>query len=44
MQKFAIPTVNNIEVCIGVHSNSPQNLVEQYLADRLQTGQNLCDH
>ncbi|MBA7573218.1 hypothetical protein ES708_15014 [subsurface metagenome] len=37
-------TQNNIEVCIGVHTDSPQNLVEQYLAGQLQTGQNLCDH
>jgi predicted Fe-Mo cluster-binding NifX family protein len=35
---------NNIEVCIGVNSGSPKNLVEQYLNNNLQTGQNLCDH
>ena len=35
---------NNIEVCIGVSNGSPQILVEQYLQDQLQTGQNLCDH
>ena len=35
---------NNIEVCIGVSSDSPQSLVEQYLKNLLQTGQNLCDH
>ncbi|NQU80133.1 MAG: ATPase [Bacteroidetes bacterium] len=37
-------TQNNIEVCIGINTGSPQNLVEQYLAGQLQTGQNLCDH
>ncbi len=37
-------TQNNIEVCIGVDSDSPQKLVEQYLKGQLQTGQNLCDH
>jgi predicted Fe-Mo cluster-binding NifX family protein len=35
---------NNIEVCIGVPSGSPENLVEQYLKNQLQTGENLCDH
>ena len=35
---------NNIEVCIGVSSDSPQYLVEQYLDNKLQTGQNICDH
>jgi len=37
-------TQNNIEVCVGINTGSPQNLVEQYLAGQLQTGQNLCDH
>jgi hypothetical protein len=37
-------TQNNIEVCIGVSSDSPQYLVEQYLKDQLKTGENLCDH
>ena len=36
--------MNNIEVCVGVNSGSPRELVEQYLQDELQTGQNLCDH
>ena len=35
---------NNIEVCIGVASEAPERLVEQYLAKELTTGQNLCDH
>ena len=35
---------NNIEVCMGVGAESPQKLVEQYLQDQLQTGENLCDH
>ncbi|NQU81029.1 MAG: ATPase [Bacteroidetes bacterium] len=35
---------NNIEVCVGVNSDSPQKLVKQYLEDQLETGQNLCDH
>ena len=35
---------NNIEVCMGVLDGSPRNLVEQYLNNQLQTGQNLCDH
>lgn len=35
---------NNIEVFIGVNSDSPEKLVEQYLQDQLRSGQNLCDH
>jgi len=35
---------NNIEVCIGVGSDNPETLVEQYLSQMLKTGQNLCDH
>jgi predicted Fe-Mo cluster-binding NifX family protein len=37
-------SMNNIEVCIGVSSDSPEILVEQYLQGKLQTGQNQCDH
>ncbi len=35
---------NNIEVYMGVDSDSPEKLVEHYLADNLTSGQNLCDH
>lgn len=35
---------NNIEVHMGVQSGSPKELVEQYMNNELQTGQNLCDH
>ena len=35
---------NNIEVCVGVNAETPRKLVEQYLNNKLQTGQNLCDH
>lgn len=35
---------NNIEVCMGVNSGSPKELVEQFFNNELQTGQNLCDH
>ena len=35
---------NNIQVCIGVDSGSPTDLVDLYLKNQLQTGQNLCDH
>ena len=37
-------TQNNIEVCMGVNAESPSKLVEQYLNNQLQTGDNLCDH
>lgn len=35
---------NNIEVFIGVKSENPEVLVEQYLSDQLKSGENLCDH
>ena len=35
---------NNIEVYMGVQNGSPSELVENYLNNQLQTGQNLCDH
>ncbi len=35
---------NNIEVFMGVNSDQPEELVEQYLKDQLESGQNLCDH
>jgi Mrp family chromosome partitioning ATPase/predicted Fe-Mo cluster-binding NifX family protein len=33
-----------IEVIIGAPSLSPEELIGQYLAGRLQTGDNICDH
>jgi len=35
---------HDIEVYIGVNSGSPEKLVEDYMNNLLQTGQNLCDH
>ena len=35
---------NNIEVYMGVQNGSPSELVDNYLNNQLQTGQNLCDH
>jgi len=35
---------NNIEVFMGISSDDPEKLVEQYLADQLESGKNLCDH
>ena len=35
---------NNIQVCVGVQKGSPRELVEEYLQNRLATGNNLCDH
>ena len=35
---------NNIEVFMGVNSENPEQLVEQYLHDQLVSGENLCDH
>lgn len=35
---------NNIEVCMGVAGGSPKDIVNDLLNNRLQTGENLCDH
>lgn len=33
-----------IDVLVGAPDNTPQRLVELYLSDRLECGQNVCDH
>jgi predicted Fe-Mo cluster-binding NifX family protein len=35
---------NEISVVVGAASDSPDNLVAQYLSETLKTGENLCDH
>lgn len=35
---------HKIEVFIGVNSEDPGSLVEQYFSDQLKSGDNLCDH
>lgn len=35
---------HNITVIVGADSCDPQDLVKQYLAGRLQAGDNFCDH
>lgn len=35
---------HRIEVFMGVNSEDPETLVEQYFNDQLKTGENLCDH
>ncbi|MBA7685747.1 hypothetical protein ES703_94173 [subsurface metagenome] len=35
---------NNIDVVVGAPDNEPQELISQYLASQLKTGQNICDH
>lgn len=37
-------TQNNIEVYMGVGDGKPIELVENYLNNKLKTGNNLCDH
>ncbi len=37
-------TENNIEVFMGIDSDNPEKLVEKYLADQLEAGDNSCDH
>jgi predicted Fe-Mo cluster-binding NifX family protein len=36
--------LNNIEVFVGIETDSPQKLVQHYLDENLQGGDNLCDH
>ena len=36
--------LNNIEVYLGITADPPQKLVQYYLDDHLQSGDNLCDH
>jgi predicted Fe-Mo cluster-binding NifX family protein len=35
---------NNIEVLTGIQEGDPQEVVVEYLAGKLEVGQNLCDH
>ena len=35
---------NDIEVFMGINSENPEILVEQYLQNQLESGKNLCDH
>ncbi len=35
---------HDIDVVVGAMDNAPQELVLQYLAGQLQTGENICDH
>ena len=35
---------NGIEVVIGAPGDSPESLANQYLSNRLKTGENVCDH
>ena len=36
--------MNNIEVYVGITADSPQKLVQYYLDEQLEAGDNLCDH
>ena len=35
---------NNIKVIVGASALTPEELVQQYLDNSLQTGGNVCDH
>jgi len=35
---------NDIKVVIGASSGTPEELVSAFLADALETGDNICDH
>lgn len=41
---IALFAERGIQVLVGAPSLAPESLVEEYLAGRLQTGQNVCDH
>lgn len=36
--------INNIEVYVGIQADTPKMLVQYYLDNQLQSGDNLCDH
>ena len=36
--------MNNIEVYVGITVDSPKKLVQYYLDEQLEAGDNLCDH
>jgi Mrp family chromosome partitioning ATPase/predicted Fe-Mo cluster-binding NifX family protein len=35
---------NGIQVIVGAQAGSPEELISDYLQDKLQTGANICDH
>jgi len=35
---------NNIELIVGAADTTPKELLEQYMNNELQSGQNICDH
>ncbi|MFO8006450.1 MAG: NifB/NifX family molybdenum-iron cluster-binding protein [Candidatus Brocadiia bacterium] len=35
---------SGVEVVVGAPAEQPRAIVESYLSDRLQTGENICDH
>ena len=35
---------NNIELIVGAVDTTPKELLERYMNNELQTGQNICDH
>jgi len=37
-------TAQGIQVVTGVSADSPEKLVQSYLADTLSSGENVCDH
>jgi ATP-binding protein involved in chromosome partitioning len=37
-------SANDVEVIVGATAGTPEELVLAYLAGRIETGQNVCDH
>ncbi len=35
---------NNIDLIVGTMGDTPEELIEQYMDNRLQSGRNICDH
>ena len=35
---------NNVDLIVGATDNTSQELIEQYMNNRLQSGTNICDH
>jgi len=42
--KKPLEYIENDVVVVGAPDNEAQELVSQYLAGQLQSGQNICDH
>ena len=44
MRAKSLFTEQNIEVVVGAGTENPRTIAEAYLAGKLETGRNICDH